>query len=233
MSILIKNISKYYGKKRALENISFEIKKGEIVGLLGTNGAGKSTLIKIISCYLEQDKGSIFVSNLDTSKDQISIKKKIGYLPENNYLYSEMYVTEYLYFICELFSIKDKINSTLKIIEKTGLTTEKHKKIKMLSKGYRQRVGIAAALIHDPEILILDEPTTGLDPKQLLEIRSLIKKIGKNKTVILSTHIMQEVDKMCNRIIIINNGEIIDDQQISFLRKKNIDLENYFISLTK
>ena len=231
MSITIKKINKSYNKQKALVNISFEIKKGEIVGLLGSNGAGKSTLMRIISGYLKQDNGEIKICNLDTNNN-IKIKSKIGYLPENNPLYMNMYIKEYLFFIANIYKIINPENRIKEIIKKTGLTIEKSKKIKKLSKGYKQRLGLAAALLNSPEILILDEPTTGLDPNQLIEIRSLIKDIGKNKTVLLSTHIMQEVEKICTRIIIINKGKIVDDQLVSNLKKNNINLEDHFCKLT-
>jgi len=232
MSITIEKVNKFYGKQQALSNVSFSLKKGEIVGFLGPNGAGKSTLMKIICCYLLQDNGNIKVCDLDIQKQDLLVKSKIGYLPENNPLYIDMYIKEYLSFVGAIYKIKDLKERVSEIISQTGITTEKYKKIKELSKGYQQRVGLAAALIHNPEILILDEPTTGLDPNQLVEIRNLIKKVGQNKTVLLSTHIMQEVDKMCNRVIIINKGKIVDDQQVSNLQKNNIDLEEHFRKLT-
>lgn len=232
MSIIIEQVSKFYNKKKALDNISFSINKGEVVGFLGPNGAGKSTLMRIITCYLQQDEGKVTICNLDTEKQNILVKSKIGYLPEENPLYYDMYVKEYLSFTGEIYKIKELENRIEEVIFKTRLNNEKNKKIRTLSKGFKQRVGLAAALIHDPEVLILDEPTTGLDPNQLIEIRNLIKEIGKNKTVLLSTHIMQEVDKICNRAIIINKGKIVDDILISYLRKNNIDLEKHFRILT-
>jgi len=232
MSITINNINKKYGNQQALSNISFSLKKGEIVGFLGPNGAGKSTLIKIICCYLSQDNGQVEVCNIDTQKQDLLVKSKIGYLPEQNPLYLEMYIQEYLYFIGGIYKVKKLKKRISEIINKTGLNSEKKKKIRELSKGFKQRVGLAAALIHNPEILILDEPTTGLDPNQLVEIRNLIKEVGKEKTVLLSTHIMQEVDKMCNRVIIINKGKIVDDRLISNLKENNIDLEKHFRKLT-
>ena len=232
MSITINNINKKYGNQQALSNISFSLKKGEIVGFLGPNGAGKSTLIKIICCYLSQDNGQVEVCNIDTQKQDLLVKSKIGYLPEQNPLYIDMYIQEYLYFIGGIYKVKKLKKRIEEIINKTGLNSEKKKKIRELSKGFKQRVGLAAALIHNPEILILDEPTTGLDPNQLVEIRNLIKEVGKEKTVLLSTHIMQEVDKMCNRVIIINKGEIVDDRLISNLKENNIDLEKHFRKLT-
>ena len=232
MSININKVNKFYGKQQALSNVSFSLKKGEVVGFLGPNGAGKSTLMKIITCYLQQDSGKVKVCDLDTQEKDILVKAKIGYLPEHNPLYTDMYIKEYLSFVGNIYKIDNLKNRIAEIIQQTGLTTEQSKKIKELSKGFKQRVGLAAALIHNPEVLILDEPTTGLDPNQLVEIRNLIKQVGKDKTVLLSTHIMQEVDKMCNRLIIINKGEIVDDQLISNFTKNNIDLEDHFRKLT-
>ncbi len=232
MSISIEKISKNYGNQHALSNVTFSLKKGEIVGFLGPNGAGKSTLMKIICCYLLQDSGNVKVCNLDTKTQENLIKSKIGYLSESNPLYTDMYIKEYLYLIGSMYKLTNLKKSVLEIIEQTGLTKEIHKKIKNLSKGYRQRIGLAAALIHNPEVLILDEPTTGLDPNQLIEIRNLIKKVGQKKTVLLSTHIMQEVDEMCNRVIIIKQGKIIDDQLISKLNKDRVKLEEHFQKLT-
>jgi ABC-2 type transport system ATP-binding protein len=232
MSITIEKVNKFYGKQQALADISFSLKKGEIVGFLGPKGAGKSTLMKIITCYLQQDSGKVKVCDLDTQEKDILVKAKIGYLPEHNPLYTDMYIKEYLSFVGNIYKIDNLKNRIVEIIQQTGLTTEQSKKIKELSKGFKQRVGLAAALIHNPEVLILDEPTTGLDPNQLVEIRNLIKEVGKDKTVLLSTHIMQEVDKMCNRVIIINKGKIVEDQLISNLQKGNIDLEEHFRKLT-
>ena len=232
MSINIKNVNKFYGKQQALTDVSFSLNKGEIVGFLGPNGAGKSTLMKIITCYLEQDSGKVQVCDLDTVEQNLKVKAKIGYLPEHNPLYTDMYIKEYLTFVGRIYKVQNLNNRITEIIQQTGLTAEQSKKIGELSKGFKQRVGLAAALIHNPEILILDEPTTGLDPNQLVEIRNLIKEVGGNKTVLLSTHIMQEVDKMCNRVIIINKGKIVDDQLISNYQKNNIDLEEHFRKLT-
>jgi len=232
MSININKVNKFYGKQQALTDVSFSLNKGEIVGFLGPNGAGKSTLMKIITCYLEQDSGKVQVCYLDTLEQNLKVKAKIGYLPEHNPLYIDMYIKEYLTFVGRIYKVENLNNRITKIIQQTGLTAEQSKKIGELSKGFKQRVGLAAALIHNPEILILDEPTTGLDPNQLVEIRNLIKEVGKNKTVLLSTHIMQEVDKMCNRVIIINKGKIVDDQLISNYQKNNIDLEEHFRKLT-
>ena len=232
MSITIEKVNKSYAKQQALTDVSFSLKKGEIVGFLGPNGAGKSTLLKIICCYLEQDSGKVKVCNLDTQENNLLVKSKIGYLPEQNPLYLDMYIKEYLTFVGGIYKIGNLRKRIEEIIQQTGLTPEQNKKIGELSKGFKQRVGLAAALIHDPEILILDEPTTGLDPNQLVEIRNLIKEIGKEKTVLLSTHIMQEVDKLCNRVIIINKGKIIDDNLILTLKKNNINLEEHFRRLT-
>ena len=232
MSISINKVNKFYGKQQALTDVSFSLNKGEIVGFLGPNGAGKSTLMKIITCYLEQDSGKVQVCDLDTLEQNLKVKAKIGYLPEHNPLYTDMYIKEYLTFVGRIYKVENLNNRITEIIQQTGLTAEQSKKIGELSKGFKQRVGLATALIHNPEILILDEPTTGLDPNQLVEIRNLIKEVGKDKTVLLSTHIMQEVDKMCNRIIIINKGKIVEDQLISNLQKDNIDLEEHFRKLT-
>lgn len=212
MSIEVKNISKNYGSQKALDNISFTINKGEIVGFLGPNGAGKSTLMKILTTYIEADHGTAVVNGFDVKKHQKDVQKSIGYLPEHNPLYLELYVREYLEFNATVYKIpKEKIDEVIRL---TGLTTEAHKKIAQLSKGYRQRVGIATALLHDPQVLILDEPTTGLDPNQLVEIRELIKNIGQDKTVFLSTHIMQEVEAICDRVIIIKKGVIVADNKL-------------------
>ena len=230
MSIQVKEVSKYYGQQAALQSISLEVKKGEIVGFLGPNGAGKSTLMKIITTYLTADEGQVEVCQENVEENPLSVRQKVGYLAEHNPLYLEMYIKEYLGFIADLYGCsKERVSD---MIELTGLSPERHKKIGELSKGYRQRVGLAAALIHEPEVLILDEPTTGLDPNQLVEIRNLIKNSGKNKTVMLSTHIMQEVEKMCNRVIIINKGKIVADEQLESLKAKKVDLESYFQQLT-
>ncbi len=216
MSIEVKNISKLYGEQKALDNVSFSIGKGEIVGFLGPNGAGKSTMMKILTTYLSPSEGVAFVNGFEVGKADIQIKKSVGYLPEHNPLYLEMFVREYLFFNAGIYRIsKDEVE---KVIAKTGLTSEANKKISQLSKGYRQRVGLACALLHDPDVLILDEPTTGLDPNQLIEIRNLIKNVGKEKTVLLSTHIMQEVEAICDRVIIINKGEIVLDKKLEELK---------------
>jgi ABC-2 type transport system ATP-binding protein len=212
MSIIVSGITKRYGSQLALDNVSFNINPGEIVGLLGPNGAGKSTLMKIITCFIPPTFGDITVYGNDIREHSLAIRKMIGYLPENNPLYSEMYVKECLLFVAGLHNLGNKTRARIEeIIELTGLNPERKKKISTLSKGYKQRVGLAMALIHDPEVLILDEPTSGLDPNQLADIRNLIVSIGKQKTIILSTHIMQEVEAMCNRAIIINHGKIVAD----------------------
>tara|TARA_X000000368_G_scaffold419032_1_gene421646 strand:- start:4744 stop:5445 length:702 start_codon:yes stop_codon:yes gene_type:complete len=232
MSITIEQVSKNYGDQVALSNVSFSLKQGEIVGFLGPNGAGKSTLMKIICCYLSQDSGNIEVCDLNTKTQDLLVKSEIGYLPEDNPLYLDMYIKEYLSFVGGLYRVINLKKRIEEIIDQTGLDSEQHKKIGELSKGFKQRVGLAAALIHNPKILILDEPTTGLDPNQLVGIRNLIKDVGKEKTVLLSTHIMQEVDQMCNRVIIIKQGEIVDDNLIDNLKQNNIDLEEHFRKLT-
>lgn len=215
MSIEVNNISKSYGAQKALENISFSIKKGEIVGFLGPNGAGKSTLMKILTTYIAADEGSASVNGFDVNSQSKAVQQSIGYLPEHNPLYLDLYVREYLAFNADVYKItKSRIEE---VIQLTGLSTESHKKIGQLSKGYRQRVGLATALLHNPDVLILDEPTTGLDPNQLVEIRNVIKNVGKDKTVFLSTHIMQEVEAICDRVIIINNGKIVADKKLDNL----------------
>ena len=215
MSIIVKDLTKIYEKQKALDSISFEIKTGEIVGFVGPNGAGKSTTMKILTSFIPPTFGQVKINDLDLIENSLEIRKHIGYLPENNPLYSDMYVKEYLKFIAGIYKLGNKTKSRInEIIQLTGLTIEQKKKIGALSKGYRQRVGLAQALIHDPSILILDEPTSGLDPNQIVEIRSLISEIGKEKTVMLSTHIMQEVEAICDRIIIINNGKIVADDSI-------------------
>ena len=216
MSIQVENITKTYGEQYALKNVSFSIEKGEIVGFLGPNGAGKSTMMKILTTFLPASEGLAIVNGFDVNIAAIAVKNSVGYLPEHNPLYLDMYVREYLFFNADIYNIpKEKVEN---IIEKTGLMPEANKKIGKLSKGYRQRVGLANALLHNPEVLILDEPTTGLDPNQLIEIRQLIKNVGKEKTVLLSTHIMQEVEAICDRVIIINKGEIVLDKKLADLK---------------
>ena len=217
MSIKVKKLSKVYGTQKALTEVSFEINKGEIVGFLGPNGAGKSTLMKILSGYIPQTNGDAKICNLDINENSIETRSRIGYLPEHNPLYLDMYVKEYLEFVADIYKVNHKYIDEM--IKKTGLIKEQHKLIGSLSKGYRQRVGLAQALIHNPEVLILDEPTTGLDPNQLIEIRSLIKEVGREKTVLLSTHIMQEVEAICDRVIIINKGQIVANKTIIELQK--------------
>jgi ABC-2 type transport system ATP-binding protein len=212
MSIEVRNVVKVYGEQRALDNVSFDVKPGEIVGLLGPNGAGKSTLMKIITCFIPPTSGEVSVCGHDIFEESLRVREKVGYLPEHNPLYVEMYVREYLEFIAGIHKIKGNVKEKIAgMIELTGLTLEQKKKIGALSKGYRQRVGLAQALIHDPEVLILDEPTSGLDPNQIHEIRNLIRSIGSTKTVMLSTHIMQEVEAICDRAIIIHKGQIVAD----------------------
>ena len=232
MSLEIKNISKKYANQIALKDISFSLKKGDIVGFLGPNGAGKTTLMKIITSTLKQDKGEVYIYGNNTICDEIKTKNDIGYLAENNPLYKEMNVTEYLDFIASIYNIKNKKNLINDLILKTGLEKEKYKLIENLSKGYKQRVGIASALINNPKVLILDEPTTGLDPNQLAEIRNLIKEVGKEKIVLLSTHILQEIPKICNHIIIIKEGEIVENITMENLNKSKINLEKHFQKLT-
>lgn len=216
MSIEVENLSKVYGEQKALDNISFKIDKGEIVGFLGPNGAGKSTMMKILTTFIEASEGLAKVNDYDVKSEALNVQKLVGYLPEHNPLYLDMYVKEYLAFNAGVYNIpKSRIEE---VIELTGLTPESHKKIEQLSKGYRQRVGLANALLHNPDVLILDEPTTGLDPNQLVDIRNLIKNVGQEKTVFLSTHIMQEVEAMCDRVIIINKGVIVADKKLKDLK---------------
>jgi len=216
MSIEVNFVSKFYDAQKALNSVSFKISKGEIVGFLGPNGAGKSTLMKILTGYISASEGEVFVNNFSLNESKIEAQKVIGYLPEHNPLYVDMYVKEYLQFNAAIHKIS-KVEVE-KCIEKVGLKPESHKKIEQLSKGYKQRVGLAAALLHNPEVLILDEPTTGLDPNQLVEIRNLIKEVGKDKTVLFSTHIMQEVEAVCDRVILINKGVIVADKKLADLK---------------
>ena len=232
MSLEIKNISKKYNNRDALINVSFSLKQGDIVGFLGPNGAGKTTLMKIITSTLKQDIGDVIIFGNNTITNDIVTKNNIGYLAENNPLYKEMDVNEYLYFIAELYKTKNKKEIINSLIKKTGLENERTKKIEQLSKGFKQRVGIAASLINDPKVLILDEPTTGLDPNQLIEIRNLIKELGKEKIVLLSTHILQEIPKICNHIIIINKGKIVENIKMDELKNSKINLEDHFYKLT-
>ena len=218
MSIYVNNVVKSYGQQRALDGISFEVKTGEVVGFLGPNGAGKSTMMKILTGYLPQTSGSAAVCGFDVEKQTMQVKERVGYLPEHNPLYLDMYVKEYLSFVGNLHGVANLSSRVREMISITGLELEQRKKIGALSKGYRQRVGLAQALIHDPQVLIMDEPTTGLDPNQLEEIRTLIKTVGRQKTILLSTHIMQEVEAVCDRIIIINQGKITADGKIGELK---------------
>jgi len=216
MSIEVSSVTKLYDSQSALNNVSFSVDKGSIVGFLGPNGAGKSTMMKILTGYVKPSEGSVLVNGINVLENPIEAQKNIGYLPENNPLYTEMYVKEYLQFQASIYKVaKENISA---IIDKVGLTPEVHKKIGQLSKGYQQRVGLAAALLHNPTVLILDEPTTGLDPNQLLSIRALIKEVGKDKTVLFSTHIMQEVEAVCDRVIIIKKGEIVVDKLLKEVR---------------
>lgn len=221
MSIQVTNISKTYGSQKALNNVSFEVGSNEIVGLLGPNGAGKSTMMKILTCYIPPTLGNAKVSGFDIHEQTIEVRKQIGYLPEHNPLYLDMYVKEFLEFVGGIYKIKNISSRVKEMINLTGLEIEQNKKIGALSKGYRQRVGLAQAMIHDPKVLIMDEPTTGLDPNQLEEIRELIISLGKQKTVMLSTHIMQEVEAVCKRVIIINKGEIVANDETTNLRKNS------------
>jgi ABC-2 type transport system ATP-binding protein len=222
MSITISNLIKNYGSQKAIDNISFNADNNEIVGFLGPNGAGKSTTMKIVTGYIQADSGNVMVNGIDININSLEAKKQIGYLPEGNPLYYEMYVREYLGFIAELHQIKTGIKKRIEeVIDLTGLRIESNKKTGQLSKGYKQRVGLAAALIHNPNVLILDEPTSGLDPNQIIEIRQVIKDLGKNKTVLFSSHILQEVESICDRVIIINKGNIVADDTLSNLRLSN------------
>lgn len=224
MSIEVKNLLKVYGDQKAVNNISFKVEKGEIVGFLGPNGAGKSTTMKIITGYLQPNAGDAIVCGLNVADDPLAAKKKIGYLPEANALYYEMYVKEYLGFIAEVHQLNGKSKQRVEeVIQLTGLTAETKKKIGQLSKGYKQRVGLAAALIHEPEVLILDEPTSGLDPNQIIEIREVIRQQGKDKTVLFSSHILQEVEAICDRVIIIHKGNLVADDKLSTLQQGNKD----------
>ncbi len=235
MSIEVINLTKNYGSQLAIDNISFALKPGEIVGFLGPNGAGKSTTMKIITGYLKSTSGQVTVATNNIQENPLLAKQTIGYLPEHNPLYLDMYVKEFLDFSGKLYGITSikRSQRVKEMIEKCGLSVEQGKKIGQLSKGYRQRVGLAQALLHDPQVLILDEPTTGLDPNQILEIRELIKQVSANKTILLSTHIMQEVEALCNRVIIINKGKIVNDSSLLELQKKGGSLEESFRNLTQ
>lgn len=230
MSLTIKNIEKTYGQQKVLNDVSFNINDNEIVGFLGPNGAGKSTTMKIITGFLTPDNGDVFICGIDVKKNPIEAKRIIGYLPEHNPLYLDMYVKEYLDFASSFYKLGKLKNTAINnVIEQTGLQNEYKKKIRQLSKGYRQRVGLAQALIHNPRVLILDEPTTGLDPKQLIEIRDLIKNIGKEKTILFSTHILQEVESLCERAIVINQGKIVADGELSQIKSPTISAETFIV----
>lgn len=219
MSVIVSNLTKIYGEQRAVNKISFEAKKGEILGFLGPNGAGKTTTMKMITCFVPQTEGTISVCGYDVAKNPMEVRQRIGYLPEHNPLYLDMYVKEYLLFVAGLHKVKNKKVAVETMIERTGLSREQHKLVGSLSKGYRQRVGLAQAMLHDPEVLILDEPTSGLDPNQLVEIRKLIRELGQEKTVIFSSHIMQEVQALCDRVIIINQGNMVANDTIEMLQQ--------------
>ncbi|NTS40881.1 gliding motility-associated ABC transporter ATP-binding subunit GldA [Flavisolibacter sp. BT320] len=221
MSITVNNLTKTYGEQKAVDAISFTVNKGEIVGFLGPNGAGKSTTMKMITGYLAPDSGAVSVSGVDVIRDPQAAKKKIGYLPESNALYYDMYIKEYLEFIADVHQVANKQQAISQVVEQVGLTREKAKKIGQLSKGYKQRVGLAAALLHKPEVLILDEPTSGLDPNQIVEIRNVIKEQGRDKLVLFSSHILQEVEAICDRVIIINRGKIVADDKLTNLQQRS------------
>lgn len=220
MSVIVQDLTKIYGQQKAVDNISFEAKKGEVLGFLGPNGAGKTTTMKIITCFIPQTEGKAEVCGFDVATAPLAVRARIGYLPEHNPVYKDLYVKEYLSFIAGLHKVKNKRQRVSEMIERTGLQREQNKIIGSLSKGYRQRVGLAQAMLHDPEVLILDEPTSGLDPNQLIEIRRLIKELGQEKTVIFSTHIMQEVQALCDRVIIINKGEMVANDTIETLQQR-------------
>ncbi|MCP2044047.1 gliding motility-associated ABC transporter ATP-binding subunit GldA [Pontibacter sp. HSC-36F09] len=220
MSVEVKNLTKIFGSQRAVDDISFSVGQGQILGFLGPNGAGKSTTMKIATCYLPPTTGTVLVNGYDVVQDSIAVRRSVGYLPEHNPLYLDMYVHEYLQFVASVYGLKGRQakERVQEMVELCGLTLEQGKKIGALSKGYRQRVGLAQALVHDPQVLILDEPTTGLDPNQIVEIRALIKRIGQDKTVIFSTHIMQEVTAICDRVVIINRGKLVADSDVASLQ---------------
>lgn len=224
MSVIVSNLTKIYGDQKAVDNISFEAKKGEILGFLGPNGAGKTTTMKMITCFIPQSEGKISVCGYDVEEQPMEVRRRIGYLPEHNPLYLDMYVKEYLLFVAGLHKVQNKMAAVSEMIERTGLTREQHKLVGSLSKGYRQRVGLAQAMLHNPDVLILDEPTSGLDPNQLIEIRKLIRELGQEKTVIFSSHIMQEVQALCDRVIIINQGSMVANDTIATL-KSNVSKE--------
>lgn len=229
MSIEINHITKFYGKQKALDDVSFEVRQGEMLGFLGPNGAGKSTLMKIITGFLQADSGKILINGQLAGTENLDIRKEIGYLPENNPLYQDLYVPEYLDIVAGFYKIARRKQRVSEMMALTGLEREKHKKIGALSKGYRQRIGLAQALIHDPSVLILDEPTSGLDPNQLTEIRTLIAETGKSKTVILSSHILQEIEAICQRVVIINQGRLVADNRLTELKKGMISNQQVFV----
>lgn len=233
MSIIVENVTKIYGEQKALNNVSFSAKKGEIMGFLGPNGAGKSTLMKIITCFITPTAGTVRVNDFDVLENPLEVRKILGYLPEHNPLYHEMYVKEYLNFIAGLHKLKKKKQHVDRVIELVGLELEQKKPIGALSKGYKQRVGLAQALIHDPEVLILDEPTSGLDPNQLVEIREVIRNIGKEKTVMFSTHIMQEVEALCDRVVIINRGNLLANENSTDIITNNISEQTIVVEFDK
>ena len=233
MSIEVKNVFKYYGEQAALNDVSFKINSGEIVGFLGPNGAGKSTMMKIITCFIPMSSGEVKVCGLDVEEEALAVKSRVGYLPEHNPLYLDMYVKEYLNFVAGIYRLKNKKERVKEMISLVGLEKEQNKKIGALSKGYRQRVGLAQAIIHDPEVLILDEPTSGLDPNQLAEIRLLIQNIGKTKTVMLSTHIMQEVEAICDRVIIIKDGGIVADNTTEQMQQVEAEKQTVFVEFNE
>lgn len=231
MSVSVSKLSKIYDEQKAVDGVSFNVQRGDVLGFLGPNGAGKSTTMKIITCFIPQTAGKVEVCGIDTLANPNDVKKKIGYLPESNPLYYDMYVREYLNFIAGLHpNIKNKTQRVNEMVDVTGLERERNKKIGALSKGYKQRVGLAQAMLHDPEVLIMDEPTSGLDPNQIVEVRKLIQQLGKEKTVILSTHIMQEVQAMCNRVVIINKGKLVADSTVEALRAETNDAEVLAVS---
>ena len=233
MSIAVSNITKQYGEQKALDSVSFQVSKGEIVGLLGPNGAGKTTTMKILSGFISKFDGEAFVDGLSVREEPLVLKQRIGYLPEHNPLYLDMYVREYLDFIATVYKIQQRSEEIDRVVNQVGLGIEQHKKISALSKGYRQRIGLAQALIHDPKVLILDEPTSGLDPNQLVEIRHLIKTIGQEKTVIFSSHIMQEVQALCDRVIILSKGKVVADDQVELLDRALNNQREIIIELNR
>lgn len=234
MSLKVSNLTRNYGLQKAVDNVSFSLDTGEIVGFLGPNGAGKSTTMKMITGYLQPDAGSLWVNDTDVLRDPLQAKRQIGYLPESNPLYYDMYVKEYLGFIASVHRIPAQKKRIAEVIEMVGLAPESHKKTGQLSKGYKQRVGLAAAMLHGPQVMILDEPTTGLDPNQIIEIRELIRSLGRDRTVLFSSHILQEVEALCDRVIIINKGRLVADDKLTALKQRSEgqDLEQIFRNLT-